>query len=94
VSEKRVMWERPVTPLPGEEPPVKGAVSACRYAIRHVPKDGTWFKVTQPFSSKTSNANQAKRKLGLEYPSFEFRVRTEGHLRFMMIRFRADEVTS
>ncbi len=93
MPEKRVFWEKPTTPLPGETPPVKGAVGACRDMVRegNLPRDGEWYRCKWPFSGTSSNANQARRQLSLEYPAFEFRVKAQGGLRYMWIRFRKDD---
>ena len=88
MNERTINWKRPVTALPGEPKKIAGGLSFIKENLGLVPKTGNWWRSPWPFNEKTNAAQQAKVKLGLMFPAYEFRVEKRT---FMWVRFRAED---
>ncbi len=87
MTEKRVVWSRPAAIKEGE---VRGAMTAARYMIEHeMPRDGEWHRCIVPWAGRNSSgASQAKIKLEIYYPDFEFRTFNKRGLRYVEARYK------
>lgn len=86
--ERAISWEKPVTELPGEPTKIAGGLGFIKQNIGLVPKDGGWWRSPWPFNQKTNAAQQAKRKLQVFFPAYEFRVKERT---FIFVRFRVED---
>lgn len=91
MQERKPVFDRPVTPLPGESQPIRGGRTALTNLMPSVPLDGTWVECKWPFSTSTSAADQTKQAFSARYPDYEFRTKKRGSFNHVWVRYRADE---
>ena len=88
MAERTINWSIPAT----DHDRVRGALSACRAMVDQMPTDGTWHKCIVPWAgANSSGASQAKLRLQLDYPMYEFKTVTKDGCRWMLARYKAEE---